>query len=272
MRWALLLLLVLLLDAGAAAQAPPRPRQVRVGEHLATIDLPSGYRILDKKATDAFLESNGNVPEASDLAIIHGVAGDGWFVAVEWEELGHIHDTDAERLDAAALLADLRKTNETTNRERRKRGLSTVEIVGWFQKPRYHADMHALLWAIKAKDRSGTWINYKARMLGRSGVLSLNLVTDPGAVKRYRQHADRLLRATRFIPGERYEDFQAGIDPDAGLDLSGLIVGPRASPAGSTPVVGSPPEVGDGEWLLAVAAGLVVLGLAVLRRSLARRQ
>jgi len=267
---ALLPLLLLLGTGAAAAQTPPRPKQVIVGDHLATIDLPSGYLFLDKKATDAFLEANGNVPEESDLAVIRGVDGGSWFIAVEWDEVGHVRDDDAGRLDAAALLADMRKANEAANVERKKRGHPVVDIRGWFEKPRYVRAAHALLWAVKVRDRSGTWVNYKARLLGRSGILSLNLVTDPGAIWRDRLHAERLVRATRFMDGERYDDYRAGQDPDAGLDLSGLIVGPRAAPSGSPGAAPPAPESGGGEWLLAAAAGLAVLGLAILRRSLAR--
>jgi uncharacterized membrane-anchored protein len=87
-----------------------------------------------------------------------------------------------------------------------------------------------VIWAIAAKDEDSesapvTTVNYNTRILGRKGVLSLNLVTDPDQLAANKAKAAILLDRTTFNRGQSYGDFIAGRDKDAGIGLTGLILG-----------------------------------------------
>jgi len=59
-------------------------------------------------------------------------------------------------------------------------------------------------------------------MLGRRGVLSLNMVTTMPHLAETRAAAQRFAAAAEFAPGERYADYQSG-DRVAEFGVAGLI-------------------------------------------------
>jgi len=59
-----------------------------------------------------------------------------WLVhRLTYEDSGHIADDEKGKLDAAAILATLRESNDAGNEERRRRGWAPLELVGWQAQP-----------------------------------------------------------------------------------------------------------------------------------------
>lgn len=165
-------------------------------------------------------------------------------------------------LDAAALLASLREGNK----DRVQRGLPKMELTGWSQPPTYDASTRLLTWALRyrvsgaAGEDSG--LNCNTRVLGRDGYFSLNLLSGPSRLEADRAEAAPLLAGLRYLDGKRYEDFSAGIDRIAAVELIGVVA---AKKIGIIALVGA--------FLLKFAkvGALAVLGLGVAAKRLFRR-
>ena len=82
-------------------------------------------------------------------------------------------------LDADAILSSIRAGTEQANKVRRERGWATLEVVGWQQQPFYDPLTKNLTWSIKGNSDGDLSINHSTRLLGRRGVLKVNLVLSP---------------------------------------------------------------------------------------------
>ncbi|MCT8001733.1 DUF2167 domain-containing protein [Sphingomonas sanguinis] len=187
-----------------------------------------------------------------------------WGAVVTYEDTGYVSDKDAHEQDYDKVLADMREGAAERNEERRKQGFPTVQVVGWAQPPSYNAQDHSLVWGrqLKFDDSKGPdSLNYDVRLLGRHGVLSLNMVSDMAHLDEVRAAAAQFGRAASFDRGETYADYDASTDKTAEYGLAGLV----AAGAG----VAAAKKLG----LLAIMLGfgkkfialIVVAGLAVVR-------
>jgi len=68
-------------------------------------------------------------------------------------------------------------------------------------------------------------LNYDLRSLGRSGVLSINLVATMPELGEIRAVADDFSQIAAFDAGARYTDFDASTDAEAGYGIAGLVAG-----------------------------------------------
>jgi len=66
----------------------------------------------------------------------------------------------------------------------------------------------------------GKSLNFNTRILGRRGYVSINLVTEPELLARFKPEAATLLGATTFSSGSRYEDFNEKTDKVAEYGLA----------------------------------------------------
>jgi uncharacterized membrane-anchored protein len=73
-------------------------------------------------------------------------------------------------------------------------------------------------------------VNYSSRLLGRSGVMSAVLVSDPGTLAADTLQFKTALRQFSYVPGEKYSEFKSG-DRIAEYGLAALIVGGAAAVA-----------------------------------------
>src|SRR5262249_12924062 len=76
-------------------------------------------------------------------------------------------------------------------------------------------------------------VNYTVRLLGRSGVMSATLVTEPDTLDADVKEFKTALRGFDFKPGESYAEFRQG-DRVAQYGLAALIVGGAAAVATSS--------------------------------------
>src|SRR5262249_14457087 len=116
------------------------------------------------------------------------------------------------------------------NEERAKLNLPPIYVGQWAELPHYNKAAHQVIWALEVKDEDSesapvTSINYNTRILGRRGVLSMNLVTDPHYLLVNKFKVASLLNATTFNRGETYAEYVPGQDKAAGYGIAGLILG-----------------------------------------------
>jgi uncharacterized membrane-anchored protein len=196
------------------------------------------------------LEQMGNFHNDGVLGLAASVAEDeDWVVVIRYDAEGYVKDD--ESIDAEELLGSMREGLDEFNEQRVERGFKALQLEGWSEPPHYDRALHHLVWGLIVSDADGKSVNYNTRVLGRRGFASLNLVTDPAELEKYKPDAARLLASTQFGPSARYEDFDASSDKTAEYGLAGLIA------AGAGLGVGKLVKIG----LLAKFWKLIVVGL-----------
>jgi len=234
------------------------PAKLPLGDNCATIDLPAGYAFIKEKTAAAVLEKSGGVPKGL-IGIIYPILkatakdGESFLLVCSFDDMGYVNDDDAGKLDADGLLNSYKEGQAEENEHRKEEGMAPFYVGGWAEPPRYEKSKHQVVWAITIKDEDTpnspvNTINYNTRVLGRKGVLMLNLVTDPDYLNSNKVQTAKLLDRTAFIAGNKYEEYQPGKDKSSGLGLAGLILGGGAlAAAAKLGVLG-----GMWKWLLAM--------------------
>jgi uncharacterized membrane-anchored protein len=237
MRGRLVVALSFVLVSGLAVAGPPPggappepeetfhwkqgPQKIELG-HDIELALPGTRVFLGMPEADRFLKKLGSFNNAGTLGIVLDPQGD-WIVVIDYEEEGHVKDE--EKIDPPELLKAIREGTEESNKERVQNGFPELHVGAWSEVPHYDQAVHHLVWALPATSTRGTSINYNTRVLGRRGVVSLNLVTSDTNFAADRPRAAELLAATTFKKGARYEDFDKKTDKVAEYGLMGLILG-----------------------------------------------
>jgi uncharacterized membrane-anchored protein len=200
------------------------PLAIDLGHDL-DIDLPEGYVFLHKEGAAQLLAKMGNFHHDNLLGLLASKRQqEEYYVVIQYDESGYVKDDD--EIDASDLLSTFRDGLETINQERADHGFDPLAIDGWAEPPHYDRRAHHLVWALLVSSKSvGQSVNYNTRILGRRGVVSLNLVTESGRLAADKTHAARLLAATRFREGARYEDFDPRKDKISEFGLIGLMLG-----------------------------------------------
>lgn len=216
----------------APEAAPPRfdwqpgPVRAPIGKDLAEVEIPEGYMVLDAANTQRLLEYMENPVSGSELATIAPAREDGdWFMLFEWSDIGYVKDEEGKDLDADAILESIREGTAAANEERKKRGWSPLEVVGWQEEPHYDSDTHNLTWAIIGQSNGERSINRTVKLLGRRGVMTAVLVAPPQGLEAAARESDALLAAYHFLPGSTYAEYVPGKDKLAKIGLAALIVG-----------------------------------------------
>ena len=213
--------------------------KVVVGDHLATIDLPEGFKYLQKKGAKEVVEKLwGNPPDESLLGLILPkgetiLDQDSWAIVVTFEGDGYVSDKEAAEMDFDAMLTQLKDEEGEANKERKKLGYPTVHLVGWAEKPHYDSKSNKLFWAkelVFGGEKEHT-LNYNIRCLGRRGVLVLNAVANMGRLKDVSAGSKMVLSRVEFTKGNRYSDYVSG-DKVAAYGIGALIAGKLALKAG----------------------------------------
>jgi uncharacterized membrane-anchored protein len=207
--------------------------QVTIQGDLATITVPEGFGFLEGKDAQFVLTDLWNNPEDHDvlgMMVPDGVdllAAESWAIIYSYEEDGHVDDDDAEGTDYDELLGDMQKQTIANNSSRISAGYSAMELVGWAKTPFYDKESHKLHWAkeIKFGTDSLNTLNYNIRMLGRKGVLVMNIVSGMDQIKTVENNIEKILASTNFNTGNTYADFDSNIDKVAEYGIGGLIAG-----------------------------------------------
>ena len=219
----------------ARAGWTPGPAVGQLGAH-ATIDVPDGYYFLDRAATKRFLEENQNIPDGDELGTLVRVrpgSDDSWFAVFSYADVGHIKDDEKDSIDAAALMKSMQEGSREANAERQKRGWTALNLEGWHQPPFYDAATNNLTWATRLNSEGETVINHSIRLLGRTGMMSAQLVADPASVDVSIAEFDQVLTSYSYNEGMRYAEFRPG-DKLATYGLTALIAGGAGAAAVKT--------------------------------------
>ena len=128
------------------------------------------------------LRMMGNPTDGSELGLL-GPTNLDWFVVFEFSDVGYVKDDDKDKLDPAKMLTSFQRGTEASNKEREKMGVPPMHIVGWEQEPRYNETTHNLEWAIRGESEGRPILNWNTRLLGRHGVMEVNLVVEPEHLK-----------------------------------------------------------------------------------------
>lgn len=210
----------------------PQTGDIAIPAAKATLKLGKDYYFLgagDAKRvlTEGWGNPPGSVENVLGMVFPSGktFADDVWGAVLTYEASGYIDDADAKTIDYGELLAQMREGEEANNQALREQGYPGQQLVGWAQSPTYDAGRHSLVWArqLKFDGASEDTLNYDVRLLGRYGVLSLNMVSGMSDLSGVGAAAATLSQTARFDTGSAYADFNEATDAKAEYGLAGLV-------------------------------------------------
>ncbi|NJL72320.1 MAG: DUF2167 domain-containing protein [Candidatus Competibacteraceae bacterium] len=155
--------------------------------------MPENFGLVSKSKTEEFCKAEGNSTEGVLGMIVPKFAKEEkappYIVMCRFEDIGYVKDDDAGKLDAAELLKAFKEGNKEANEDRKREGITPFYVGDWSELPHYDKAKHQVIWGIQVKDEDSaaapvSAVNYNTRILGRRGVLSMNLVSDPGTLEK----------------------------------------------------------------------------------------
>jgi uncharacterized membrane-anchored protein len=230
---------------------------------VATITVSKGSAFLGSAGTRRFLELQGNL--GSDGGYTFAPTDINWFAVFSFDPSGYV--SDDEKIDPDALLEILKKSNVEGNEERKRRGLETLVLEDWYVVPHYDVQTKRLEWGTRLRRPSGALtVNYSIRLLGRAGVMSAVLVSDPTSLDKDIKSFKAALTGFDFNQGQKYSEFRSG-DKVAEYGLAALIVGSAAAVA-----VKSGAFKALGKFLIFGVLGGLAAAWAAVRRFFSSRR
>jgi uncharacterized membrane-anchored protein len=230
-------------EAGAPT-TPPGPDlkfetgAVKIGA-VAEATLSSGYVYLaDADARFVTEKLWGNLPDPSVIGLIlptkDGEPDGEWGVVVAYNDDGHVDDEDAGELNYDEILEAMKADMPAANAERARLGLETLQLLGWASPPHYDAATHRIHWAkrLQVQGVPVATINYDIRVLGRTGYLELVAVGGEPELPRMEAGMKELLTQVQFIDGQRYAQYDSGMDKAAAYGVGALVAGKVAAKIG----------------------------------------
>lgn len=206
---------------------------IKLANGIATVNVPPGFKYLDSVQAEKVLTEIWGNPKSStpSLGFIlpekQSVLTGGYVFNIEYNAIGYVKDDDAADVKYDELLADMQEEALDGNTEREREGYPPITIVGWAAKPYYDANRHILHWAkeIKFGKDSLNTLNYNVRVLGRKGVLVLNAIATMDNIAAVKADIPHVLSIVNFSDGNKYTDFDSGIDEVAAWTIGGLVAG-----------------------------------------------
>lgn len=241
-----------------------------LGDGFAQVTVAEGYYFLDPAASQLVLQELwGNPPGQPPLGMIFPAHAspldDSWGLTIDFDPMGYVSDEDAADYDYDALLKQMRDDLVEENEWRIENDYQTITLKGWAEPPHYDAAERELYWAktLYFDGDSGDTLNYNIRELGRKGVLVENFIAGADQLEAVRAAVPDVRQMISYTDGNRYADFQPGVDTVAAVGIGGLIAGKVLSKAGLLAVL-----------LVVLKKGgfLIFVPLAWLGRRLFRRR
>ncbi|WP_072053001.1 DUF2167 domain-containing protein [Hymenobacter terrenus] len=199
---------------------------------IGELTVPRGFRYLDSAQSRRVLVQLWGNPNGECLGMLFPidrgpVDQNHWAYSIEYDAMGYVKDDDADDIDYSELLEEMQNDTRENNAEREKAGFEPVYLMGWAANPFYDKNTHALHWAkaLRFGTDPDTVLNYNVRLLGRKGVLVLNAIGDPSQIAEIKASIPALLASATFAKGERYVDFNPGLDEVAAYTIGGLVAG-----------------------------------------------
>lgn len=231
----------------------------------ASLKTDEALLYLDEKNSSEFLKLTGNLPSPGNFILLS--SKDNWWASFSFNPTGYIKDD--EKIDADALLKDIKSRDEPANEERKRLGLQPLFTEGWYIPPHYDPETKRLEWGIRLRSNGEEGLNYTIRFLGRTGVMSATLVSSPQTLQADVRSFKSRLPGFDFKDGEKYAEFKQG-DRVAEFGLGALIVGGAAAVATKKGLWGVIGGFFAAFWK--IIAGVAVAGFASLKSVFKRKQ
>lgn len=196
------------------------PGTARFGSR-AEIPYGKEFRVLSGPDAVRRLEMSGNEVDADSILGILEHQQDGWWIVLQFDDIGYVKDDEKNDLDADKILDAYRKGVEERNK---RQGGPPTQVLGWHTKPQYHEATHNLEWAPLFKSGRTRFINYQVRILGRKGVTKVTLVEDEERAAQTIPEFRRMMGEFKYQGGESYAEFRPG-DKVAKVGLAALAAG-----------------------------------------------
>lgn len=189
----------------------------------AQIAVPEGCLYADGDNTRKFLELSQNLSSGDELGMVLSIGDAGsWSAYFSFSADGYVKDN--EEIDAGELMDVMKEGNKAGNEERRRRGWTEINLVGWHKEPYYDEETKNLSWSKLIEGEGSQTINHSTRLLGREGVMSVDLVIGPEEFDKALPQFKALLSGFEYRSGKRYAEFKEG-DKVAEYGLAALVVG-----------------------------------------------
>ncbi|HME39479.1 MAG TPA: DUF2167 domain-containing protein [Steroidobacteraceae bacterium] len=206
------------------------PQQVQLFGN-STFDVPAGYVFLNPADTAKLEAITHNIGGGTEYFLapedLH------WGAHFSFRDDGYVKDD--EKIDADALLKNIKDNTAAANKIRRERGWDEMEVIGWQAPPHYDTQTNRLEWAVSGKDlkSDGEVVNFNTRILGRGGVMSAVLIADPQQLSAATNDFKSTLSGFTYSAGQRYSEYRPG-DKVAKYGLAALVTGGAAAIAVKT--------------------------------------
>lgn len=202
------------------------PATVPLGK-VAEIKLAEGFHFVGMDQIEQFYTLTQNSRAGNEVGVL--LSPNDWMLFFAYDDIGFVKDGDKDELQADKLMEAMTAGQDEANQARQERGWDAMKVAGWATPPHYDEKTNNLKWAINlASSRDNfqeVWINENIRLLGRGGVMSATLVTDPSKFKAHALEADQLLATSfSYVAGEKYAEFKSG-DKIAEYGLAALVLG-----------------------------------------------
>ena len=231
----------------------PGPLTAPIGDSIAEIELPAGFVYLPPQDTVKLLELMQNPTSGNELATVASASDDAsWLLFFEWDASGWVDDSEKDDLDADALLESFQEGTKQANEERKRRGWATIDNLEWHEKPHYDERTNNLTWAIQGNSEGHVVLNRNVKLLGRRGVMTVTIVSDPDEFAAASAATDQLLAGYHFRPGSTYAEYVPGKDQIASYGLTALVAGGLGAAAVKSGLLA---KVWKGLIVAAIAAG-----------------
>lgn len=203
----------------------------RLGD-VGTLKVPPGCQFTEAEGAKTFMLVSENTPSGQEVGALYcetQVQGNPadvrrWFVTYEFDPSGYVKDDEKSSLDATKMLETMQEQQSEANEERKRRGWDELNIAGWIRAPYYDEKTHNLTWAMRVVAPGDTSVNHSVRLLGRRGVLKVDLVSGPATFERALPVFNDLIASTSFAPGQKYSEWRDG-DKVAEYGLTALVAG-----------------------------------------------
>jgi uncharacterized membrane-anchored protein len=204
---------------------------------IAQIKVPEGYFFIQQKDMKEFMDQTHNFYNDNDLGVlIKKDKASGYMALFSFDDVGYVKDADKQPLDADKMWTTMVDNNKEANKERQDKGWDTMDLVGWQLKPQYNPENHRLEWAEILKDKTGQFINYHTKFLGRKGVMVVTLVPE-AAMDAVMGSFNEDVKNFDFSSGNKYAEWTTG-DKVAEIGLAALVVGGAGALAAKTGLLG----------------------------------
>ena len=229
----------------------------------AQVRVPAGCMFTGRTGTRIFMELTENPTGRNERGVVLCNLREGqdpWFTVFTYDASGYVRDDEGDDLEAGALLKSIRQGTEAANRVRRDRGWETITIEGWVREPYYDTNTNNLTWSLTVAAPSGGSVNHSVRVLGRGGVMHVDLVADPANLQTAMPVFTSLVSGFSYKAGHRYAEWREG-DKIAEYGLAALVAGGAGVALAKSGLLGK-------FWKLIVAG--VVAAFAALKRLFRR--